>query len=174
LNMLRPCPMCDAMTECSSMPHFSMAVFECANCGRYLLGDYLAASLPQLQSWDAERKRVSAALRWASDRGTAAELKVHHDVMWLLGRFDMSEEDRADQEHRITEALVAAGEVPNVWTVPIHAVDRALKITSDESLKLVHEMLCRRAVRVRTRSRNISDPTDHQGSLSWWEKAPIT
>jgi hypothetical protein len=168
--MLKPCLMCDSIADATPMPAFAITAVECGKCGRYLIGDYLAASLPQTQLWSATRERLSLALRWASDRGTPADLKLQHDVMWLLGQFDMSEQDRADQEHRIADALVAAGEVQDVWVAPIHAVDRALKTTSDESRKLVADMLRRGVVQVGTRARLVGDPTDPTPILSWWEK----
>jgi hypothetical protein len=169
--MLKPCPMCDSLAENMPMPDFALTRIVCGKCGRYLLGDYPAETLPQDQSWPGTRGRLSQALRWASDRGTPALLKAPLDVTWLMGRFDMPEQDRTDQERRITEALVSAGEVLDVWTVPIHAVDRALTPrTSAESRKLVEDMLLRRVVQIRTRARNTLDPADPTPTLSWWEK----
>jgi hypothetical protein len=76
------------------------------------------------------------------------------------------------REARIVAALIGAGEVLDPWATPIHAVDRAIGTVSEDSRKLVQNLLGRGIVHVRTRARNVVDPSDPRPAFHWWEYGP--
>jgi hypothetical protein len=69
-------------------------------------------------------------------------------------------------------ALTTSGKGEDPWRFPIHAVNRALQLSSSESRALAEDLIRRGHVRVRTKALNPADPTDQGPQLFWWEVAP--
>ena len=70
-----------------------------------------------------------------------------------------------DQEELSIQVLVAHAPTNDMWRLPIHAVDRALGLTTEESKRMVMDLFRRGHIVPRSEA---SDPKDHGDSTCKW------
>jgi hypothetical protein len=58
----------------------------------YGITELVRSRLPEVQTWDKERKRLSQALRFASDRGRPVVLEDIKSVMDAIAELDQAEQ----------------------------------------------------------------------------------
>jgi hypothetical protein len=84
------CIVCDS--EAKEPRGVSGARVCCPRCGVYGITELVRSRLLEVQTWDPERKRLSQALRFASDRGRPIVLEDIKSVMDAIAELDQAEQ----------------------------------------------------------------------------------
>ena len=72
-----------------------------------------------------------------------------------------------DQEELAIQVLVAHAPTNDMWRLPIHAVDRALGLTTEESKRMVMDLFRRGHIVPRSEESNLKDHGDSACTWSW-------
>ena len=75
----------------------------------------------------------------------------------------------SEREAAAIRAAIGAGVTPDAWAVPVHAVERALGLTSEQSRELLADLKKRKLLSIRAKAR---DGREWARPASWWELGP--
>lgn len=104
------------------------------------------------------------------------DLYARHDCSSLNSIVDQLE--RAAEKEALTwreleaiRAAVSAGKVGDLWGPPVHAIDRALGITSAESRDLLKSLMDRGMIEPHTQAQDAAEKSAALPTPAWWEAA---
>jgi DNA-directed RNA polymerase subunit RPC12/RpoP len=109
-------------------------VVNCPRCGQYVL----AKELPSDPEWSAIAAKLSGAVQWKTHSGQgAASVGSISEAKDLVLCFEM---DQENWEDRAVQALIQAGDVPDLWGEPIRAVAKSLGMLLEDAKKYVEDL----------------------------------
>jgi hypothetical protein len=160
------CPVCEGAALVLNDAATAHNRVQCRKCDHFQISDQVISEIWEDRCPPEERLRLSIALRFASARGFPANLRDIGDVMHCKAQFDVAQQKKRDMETRATDALIAAGPLPE-RAGHVHAVVTALRLSTAEAHELVGSMQDRRVVGLKAGGGGAVGETRYH-----WEKGP--